>query len=79
MIALRILLALWKPIAALLGLVAAYWKGRADARAKAKLDRAQDALKTRERIDHAEIEKDPDAARAWLRRHADRLRDDRKP
>ncbi len=35
---LRILWLFWKPIAALLGIGATYLKGRADARAKAKIE-----------------------------------------
>ena len=40
----RILLTLWKPLATLLGAIGLYAKGRADAKAAAKLEAAFDTL-----------------------------------
>ena len=75
----QILRGLWKPILAVLAALGIYIKGRSDAAAKADHTRAKEALETHERINEAEITHTPDDARAWLRRHADRLRRDRKP
>ena len=61
-------------IAALIAGLGLYAKGRSDAKAKAAAKDAKAALKTHERISDAHIEKDPEAARAILRAHAERLR-----
>ena len=50
----RLLLALWKPVAALLGLVGSYFKGRADARKDAALGAAKADLKAHERMNDAD-------------------------
>lgn len=64
----RLLALLWKPLAAIL----AFGWLRADARRDARLRAQRDALAgyrdTRERIDHADVAPDADAAREWLRR-----------
>lgn len=54
MILLRIILALWKPIAAFLGALGLYGRGRADANAKARLKASEQALqqhKDRENVE----------------------------
>ena len=54
MILLRIILALWKPIAALLGALGLYGRGRADANAKARLQALEQAMqqyKDRENVE----------------------------
>ena len=54
MIILRILLALWRPIAALLGIGAVYIKGRTDARQKAKLQAQKTYINKRKAMDNAD-------------------------
>ena len=67
MILLRLIALFWKPIAWVLGIGATYLKGRADARAKRKVQDLQSYADTRKAIDDAEIHgDDPDAARRWL-------------
>ena len=66
-------------VAFIVGALGLYAKGRSDAKAKAREQRKDEALKTHERIDDARIEKDPDAAREWLAAHGRKLRDERKP
>ena len=73
-----ILTAFWPYIAGAFAFIAGalglYAKGRSDAKAKAAAKDAKAALKTHDRISDAHIEKDPEAARAILRAHAERLR-----
>jgi hypothetical protein len=60
---LRILLTLWKPIAALLGAIGLYAKGRVDAKAKAALraaDEANEAHEVRNEVENR-IARDRDA------------------
>jgi hypothetical protein len=54
MILLRLLLALWKPIATLLGFGATYLKGRADARQKATLQAQKTYINKRKAMDNAD-------------------------
>ena len=61
-------------VAFVAGVLGLYAKGRSDAKAKAVAKDAKAALKTHDRISDAHIEKDPEAARAILRAHAERLR-----
>jgi hypothetical protein len=60
---------LWQPIAKLLGYGAAYFKGRADAKAKADLRDLKAHQKTTERMQDADatLGDDPAALRDWLR------------
>ncbi len=67
MIWLRIIAALWKPLAALLAVLGVYGKGRADARQKAKQRDLEAYRETRERMDAAPRHTDADAWRRWLR------------
>ena len=66
-----LLLDYWKPIAAILaalvGALGLYAKGRADAKAKAETKDLKAEIETRKRIDEADtVGNDPDAARRWL-------------
>ena len=68
MILLRILLALWRPIAALLGIGAVYIKGRTDARQKAKLRAQKTYINKRKAMDNADADlpDDSNMLRDWL-------------
>lgn len=69
----RLLAALWRPLAALLGGLGLYAKGRADAKARRDLRDARAEIETRRRADAAEIVgNDPDAAARWLRERGQR-------
>lgn len=75
-----LLLTFWKPIAAilaaLLGALGLYAKGRADAKAKRDLRDLKTEIETRRRIDEADtVGNDPDAARSWLRERGKPERD----
>lgn len=66
-----LLVAFWKPFAAILatilGALGIYAKGRSDAKAKAKTKDLKAELDTRKRMDDADIVGDnPDLARRWL-------------
>ena len=69
MILLRILLALWRPIAALLGIGAVYIKGRTDARQTAKLRAQKTYINRRKRLDNTDdaLPDDAGVLREWLR------------
>jgi uncharacterized membrane protein YccC len=74
---LQIIARFWQPIAALLGGLLAYLKGRADANAQAARKEMQANIETRKRADEAEAEivgDDPDAASEWLRERGERDR-----
>jgi len=64
---LRIIAALWKPLAALLAVLGVYGKGRSDARQKAKQRDLEAYRETRERMDAAPRHTDPDLARKRMR------------
>jgi hypothetical protein len=68
---------LWKPILAVVGLLALYTKGRADAKAKADLRDLKGFKKTTERMQDADaaMGDDPDALRQWLKERAEHGRD----
>lgn len=68
MIILRILLALWRPIAALLGIGAVYIKGRTDARRRAKLRAQKTYINKRKAMDNADADlpDDSNMLRDWL-------------
>ena len=74
-----LLLTFWKPIAAimaaLLGALGLYAKGRADASAKAETKDLKAEVETRKRIDAADTVDNPSAAAEWLRERGER--DDR--
>lgn len=59
-----ILIALGSVIA---GLVAVFFGGKRSERRDAALEKAEADKATRERIDHAPVSPDADAAREWLR------------
>lgn len=59
----------------IIGAIGLYLKGRSDNKAAQAAKDAKAASKTRERMDNAPIENNPDHARAWLDHHAKRLRD----
>ena len=64
---LRLIMAAWRPLAAILGALGIYAKGRADANGKAAMKDAKEYRETRKRVDEAEtVGNDPDAARRWL-------------
>jgi len=63
----------------IIGAIGLYLKGRSDNKAAQAAKDAKAASKTRERMDNAPIENNPDDARAWLGNHAKRLRDAWKP
>lgn len=67
MIWLRIIAALWKPLAALLAVLGVYGKGRADARQKERQRDLEAYRETRERMDAAPRHTDADAARQRMR------------
>lgn len=69
MIILRLIALFWRPIAWVLGIGATYLKGRADARAKRKVQDLQSYADTRKAIDDADasISHDPGVLRDWLR------------
>lgn len=67
MIWLRIIAALWKPLAALLAVLSVYGKGRADARQKERQRDLEAYRETRERMDAAPSHTDAAAWRRWLR------------
>lgn len=52
---------LWRPIAAILGALSIYVKGRSDARRKAKIDKLEAKIKTTEAIQDADANLSDDA------------------
>lgn len=64
---LRLLAALWRPLAAVLGGLAAYGKGRADAARARDLDDARGYQQTMERAIDAPVHTDASAARQRMR------------
>lgn len=74
----RHILALWKPLAALLAGLCIYAKGRKDYKQKTALDAAEAYAKTRQKIDAADTgEGNEDDDRKWLAGAADRLHADK--
>ena len=71
-----LLLTFWKPLAgilaALLGALGLYAKGRADAKAKAETKDLKAKIETRKRIDEADTLDNPSAAAEWLRKRGER-------
>ena len=69
MILLRLIALFWKPIAWVLGALGIYGKGRADARAKAKLHAQKTYMDKRKRMDNADadLHDDPGILRDILR------------
>ncbi len=69
---LRLLAALWKPLAALLGALGLYAKGRADARRQARLKATEARLETirevRRNEREAETQDDPELVRRLTRK-----------
>lgn len=58
--------------AVLVGIVAAYWRGRSDANADAHERELNEYVETRRRIDESTMPNDAHAAREWLRKRAER-------
>lgn len=61
-----ILSALWKPIAAFIGLLAVFWAGGRNARLKAELKEAREYAKTMERMNEVAGDITPADAREFL-------------
>ena len=64
---LRLVAALWRPLAAILGALALYRKGRADEVTRRDLKDAKAATETFERAADAPVHTDPDLARRRMR------------
>ncbi len=64
---LRLIAALWRPLAALFAVLGLYGKGRLDQRRARKLDELGGYRDTREKMDAAHRHTDPDLARKRMR------------
>lgn len=65
-VVLQLLAALWRPLAATLGLLWVRRDARKDARQETALEAAERYAKTRKDMDDAPLANDPDIARRWL-------------